>query len=240
MKPAFLLIVLGGSLALGCGGAAESADPATPSRVARQEPVETSRSVAPEGAAAPAPSAGPASGAGDATAVQRPTTLAQADPSSGNVQHQRASNKGKLTATADVKMVKGNKKVGRMTFDQSGRWVTMTADFHGLPAGKHGIQIRTNGSCSSKALKSSKHFNPTESRHGPPSSAERHVGDFGNLEVSRQGSAHFEMRTDSLTVGKGSTSVVGRSVVITSQADDGRSQPDGNAGKPIACGVIHD
>lgn len=243
MKPAILFIVLGGSLALGCGGAAESADPAAPSR-ANKAPVETARTVAPEGATAPDPNrdaADPVSGAGGATAVERPAPLvAQADPTNGGIHQAHQASNGKLTATADVKMVKGNKKVGEMTFVQRGKWVTMTASFRDLPAGKHGLQIRTNGSCSSRALRSSKHFNPTDSRHGPPSSAQRHVGDFGNLDVSKDGSAQFEMRTDSLTVGKGATSVVGRSVVITSRADDGRTQPDGNAGKVLACGVIHD
>jgi Cu-Zn family superoxide dismutase len=135
---------------------------------------------------------------------------------------------------------KRGRTIGTLTLEQKGEWVTLEGQFKNLPPGLHGFQIHTNGNCSgASARKSGSDYNPTDSRHGPPGSARRHVGDLGNLDVDRNGRATFEMRTDSMTVTKdGPSSVFGRSVVITANKDDGRSQPDGNAGPAIACGVI--
>lgn len=135
---------------------------------------------------------------------------------------------------------KGGQEVGTLELVQRGRWVTLSGDFQHLPPGVRGIQIREHGNCGGKGARlSGSHYNPTDARHGPPEASERHVGDLGNLDVSKQGTARFHMTTDSLTViDGGASSVLGRSVVITTRKDDGRSQPDGNAGPAIACGVI--
>ena len=143
-------------------------------------------------------------------------------------------------AAATLQSVGGDDVIGHVIFAQTGDVVHMSGAFKGLPPGERGIQIRTNGNCSGKGARASgKHFNPTKTKHGPPESAERHVGDFGNLQVDAEGNALFDMKTDSLTVEEEApVSIVGRSIVITKRKDNGKSQPDGKTGPAIACGVI--
>jgi Cu-Zn family superoxide dismutase len=136
---------------------------------------------------------------------------------------------------------KQNRTAGTLSLDQKGDRVTLTGRFRNLPSGKHGVQIHDSGSCADMDKVSGAHFNPTDTRHGPPESSRRHVGDLGNIEVDKRGRASFEMTTDSLTVVEdGPSSVHGRSFVITEREDDGATQPDGNAGPVIACGVIRE
>ncbi len=129
--------------------------------------------------------------------------------------------------------------VGTISFDQDGKQVVMKGTFTGLKPGKHGIHIHEKGDCGGKDAKNAGgHFNPTGAKHGPPESGARHAGDFGNLTVDKEGNATFEMTTDSLTVSSGADSIVGKAVIIHSKKDDGKSQPSGNSGTPVACGVI--
>lgn len=158
----------------------------------------------------------------------------------GDRQERSQSGEAKATLKKVGKRGLTKRTVGTLELEQRGKWVTLIGQFRHLPRGMHGLQIREEGDCSGKgARKAGGHFNPTDTRHGPPSAAKRHVGDLGNIEVDRKGRAVFEMKTNSLTVTKdGPSSVLGRSVVITENKDDGRSQPHGNAGPAIACGVI--
>ena len=133
---------------------------------------------------------------------------------------------------------KNAKDVGSLKFSQEGDSVTIAGDMENLPRGAHGIKILESTSCEAVNNKTAD-FNPTGAKHGPLDSAERHVGDLGNIEVDRSGEASFELTTDSLTVEPdGASSVLDRVVVITQNKDDGKTQPAGRAGKPIACGKI--
>lgn len=141
-------------------------------------------------------------------------------------------------AQADVKLLKDSTLVGTLHFEQQGNQLTISGDFTGLPKGQRGFHIHENGDCGGKNAKNAGgHFNPTKAKHGPPESGTRHAGDFGNLMVDDSGNANFTMTTDSLTV-TGTDSVVGRSIVIMSKKDNGKSQPAGASGVAIACGVI--
>ena len=129
--------------------------------------------------------------------------------------------------------------VGTLSFDQDGNKVTMKGTFTGLKPGKHGFHIHEKGDCGGKDAKNAgPHFNPSKAKHGPPESAMRHAGDFGNIVADKDGNATFEMTTDSITGAPGPDSVAGRAVVIHSKADDGKTQPSGASGTPSACGVI--
>lgn len=238
MKPVALSIILGGSLALGCGSA-DNPDPQTPASASESSPVETSHEVAPEGSPDPDFESGMRTAAADSPdqpAEPEAGKQERQQPETGDEKRHEMSGE-MASATAEVKMVGKDKDVGKVTFTQRGKWVTMSGTFENLPPGKHGIQLRTNGSCSKRAIRSGDHFNPTDSRHGPPSSAQRHVGDLGNIAVEEDGTGNFEMRTDSMTVKNGATSVVGRTVVITKNEDTGKGK-SGNAGPVIACGTI--
>jgi Cu-Zn family superoxide dismutase len=143
-------------------------------------------------------------------------------------------------AEATIKMLdKEGTPVGTITFDQNGKTVVMKGTFTGLKPGKHGFHIHEKGDCGGKDAKNAgTHFNPTKAKHGPPESGMRHAGDFGNLIADKEGNATFEMTTDSLTVTPGVDSIANRAIVIHSKEDNGKTQPSGASGTPIACGVI--
>jgi Cu-Zn family superoxide dismutase len=144
-------------------------------------------------------------------------------------------------AEATIKMLGADgAQVGTITFDQNGKSVTMKGTFTGLKPGKHGIHIHEKGDCGgANAKNAGEHFNPTKAKHGPPESGTRHAGDFGNITADKDGNATFEMTTDSITLTQGdANSVAGRAVIIHSKADNGKTQPSGASGTPIACGVI--
>jgi Cu-Zn family superoxide dismutase len=74
--------------------------------------------------------------------------------------------------------------------------------------------------------------------HAGPHDAQRHAGDLGNIEIQGNGKGKLEITTDLLTVKAGPNSVVGRSVIFHEKADDLKTQPTGNAGGRLACGVV--
>ncbi|HUH04504.1 MAG TPA: superoxide dismutase family protein [Kofleriaceae bacterium] len=180
----------------------------------------------------------PATRADSATYPSTEPGMAPQGGQSGTQQPAALAQTGPTIAVAVLEDAKG-KEVGQVRFEQEGQRVIMSGEFTGLPKGERGIQMKTNGDCGGKGhSRAGADFNPTKSKHGPPSSGKRHVGDFGNIKVADDGTATFSMKTDAMTVYDGGTSIVGRSIVITARADDGKTQPSGNAGAAIACGVI--
>ena len=144
-----------------------------------------------------------------------------------------------VRAEAELKAVNGSSTLGTVTFEQLGSKVSVIGHFTGLTPGLHGFYVHQNGDCGGKlASNAGAHFNPGKLRHGPIGASVRHVGDFGNLTVDKDGNATFEMTTDSLTLPPGPDSVVGRAIVIHARKDDGKTQPSGSAGPAVACGVI--
>lgn len=116
--------------------------------------------------------------------------------------------------------------------------VRVYASVSGLTPGKHGFHIHEKGDCSaSDASSAGGHFNPTGMPHAGPHDAQRHVGDFGNLEADASGTAHYSKVFSNLPF-EGDNSVIGRAVIVHAAADDFKTQPTGNAGGRVACGVI--
>lgn len=125
---------------------------------------------------------------------------------------------------------------GQVVFKRVRSGIQIIADVEGLPPGEHGFHIHEFGDChAGKAV--GNHFNPTHQRHGAPDDPERHVGDLGNLIADESRHAHYE-RLDRVISFEGPTSILGRSIVIHAEPDDFVTQPAGNAGEKIACGVI--
>ena len=143
---------------------------------------------------------------------------------------------GDMVATAELKSVKDGSDMGTVTFEQTADGIMITADVTGLKKNKaHAFYIHENGDCSNKAKKVGGHLDPTDAKHGPPSSSERHAGDFGDLTADEQGHATLSMTTDSITMeGDRADSVMNRAVVIYSGKDNKKGKP----GTPLACGVI--
>lgn len=132
----------------------------------------------------------------------------------------------------------GNHVSGIVTFIKVAEGIQIVADVEGLAPGKHGFHIHEYGDCSaSDGTSAGGHFNPEDVRHGAPTDMERHVGDLGNLEANAEGKARYE-RIDNQITFSGSHSIIGLAVVIHAGEDDFVSQPTGNAGARVACGVI--
>lgn len=146
-----------------------------------------------------------------------------------------------LMATSVLKPTKGSKAFGEVTFEQEGDKVRVLANVQGLrPGAHHGFHIHEVGDCSADDASSAKgHFNPEGKAHGNPAAGEHHAGDLPALEAGKNGRAKLETTISGVTLAPGSsTSIVGRAVVIHADPDDYKSQPAGNSGARIACGVI--
>lgn len=133
----------------------------------------------------------------------------------------------------------GESKVkGVVTFTQQENGVEIVAEVTGLEAGEHGFHIHEFGDCSmADGTCAGGHFNPTGAAHGGPNDEERHAGDFGNLKADSSGKATYK-RVDKMIQLNGPHSIVGRAVIIHAGRDDLKSQPSGDAGARVGCGVI--
>ena len=141
-------------------------------------------------------------------------------------------------ASAGLEPTKGNKAIGEVNFEQMGGKVRVTAQAIRLPGDREfGFHIHEVGDCSSGDGMSAKgHFNPYGKPHGQ--GAERHAGDMPNLKSDAKGKAKLTVDLDIITIARGPASIVGRSVIVHADPDDYKTQPTGNAGARLACGVI--
>ena len=144
------------------------------------------------------------------------------------------------TAIATVQPTAGNSARGTVTFTQHGDKVAVSAQLSGLSPGGHGFHIHEKGDCSAPdATSAGGHFNPIGKPHGAPDAPEHHAGDLPMVEADANGNATLSAEVSGLTVGGGAaTDIVGRSVVVHKDPDDYHSQPAGNSGPRIGCGVI--
>lgn len=146
--------------------------------------------------------------------------------------------RGVKTAKSVLHPTQGNKVTGTVTFTAEEGGVHIIADLEGLTPGDHGFHIHEFGDCSAPdGTSAGGHFNPTKKPHGSPQSEERHVGDLGNITAEANGRAHYD-RIDHQIELSGENSIVGHSVVVHAKADDFVTQPTGNSGSRVACGVI--
>jgi Cu-Zn family superoxide dismutase len=141
-------------------------------------------------------------------------------------------------AIAVLHPTEGNKVHGLITFTKEGDKVKVVAEIEGLAPGKHGFHIHEFGDCSSKdGAAAGGHFNPAGKPHGAPTDANRHEGDLGNIDAGQDGKARVDL-TDSVLKLDGAGSIIGRGVIVHTNPDDFKTQPTGNAGGRLACGVI--
>ncbi len=144
--------------------------------------------------------------------------------------------------TADLKDAAG-KEVGTATFAAGKGGVTVDVKAWGLTPGPHGFHVHAVGSCEGPDFKTAGgHFNPAGKHHGLDNPQGHHGGDMPNLVAGPDGKGHAAATLAGVTLGQGDASLFhagGTSVVIHADADDGKSDPAGNSGARIACGVIH-
>ena len=144
-----------------------------------------------------------------------------------------------MVATAMLEPTEGNTARGTVTFTQVNGTIRVEAEVMGLAPGEHGFHIHENGDCSNNAEAAGGHFAGEGTQHGAPDApvGQRHVGDFGNITAGDDSTATFD-RDDSMIAFTGTNNIVGRAVVVHAGADDLQSQPSGDSGARVACGVI--
>jgi Cu-Zn family superoxide dismutase len=144
-------------------------------------------------------------------------------------------------AIAALEPTKGNTTSGTVTFTQQGGKVLVNARVSGLkPNAEHGFHVHEKGDCSSGDGNSAGgHFNPDGKPHGHGGgTGPHHAGDMPNLKADAAGNASASFSLSTISVGGGTTDVVGRGLIVHAYPDDYRTQPTGNAGARLACAVI--
>lgn len=134
----------------------------------------------------------------------------------------------------------GSNAGGTLKLTESAQGVRVIGQVSGLTPGAHGFHIHENGDCSAPDAKSAgEHFNPGGKKHGGLRSTERHGGDLGNIQADSSGNAKVDVTTKDVTLARGKPdSILGRALVVHAKVDDQKSDPAGNAGDRVACGVI--
>ncbi len=146
-------------------------------------------------------------------------------------------------ATAEVMDLEGN-SLGTLEFKSMGSGVHVTGELTGLPGGDHGIHFHQTGNCdaASKFESAGPHFNPANKLHGTENPEGPHAGDLPNIGVPPEGAgALVDLMSEAVTLGEGENSLFdadGSAIVIHADPDDYKSDPSGNSGDRIACGVI--
>lgn len=134
------------------------------------------------------------------------------------------------------------KSVGTAVISQKGTGVVLDVRVHDLPPGVHGIHIHQNAKCDPPDFKSAGgHFNPDGKKHGFDNPEGHHAGDMLNLTVDAKGKAKAKLEDRDVTLGDGPHSLFsngGTALMIHAKADDMKTDPSGNSGDRIACGVI--
>lgn len=144
-------------------------------------------------------------------------------------------------AMATLEPRSGSNATGTVSFwDMGSGNVRIKIDMTGVPAGTHGFHVHEKGDCSAPdASSAGGHFNPTSMAHGAPDAEQpHHAGDLGNITADDKGEIHTTMNSRSVMLGSGNDSVMGKALVLHADRDDLTTQPSGNSGKRIACGVV--
>ncbi len=147
-------------------------------------------------------------------------------------------------ADSGVALVKGttpeSKVSGTVTFHDMKGGLHVSVQLTGLTPGDHAFHIHEFGSCEDVGKAAGSHYNPLSSPHGflPKDGMHKaHSGDMGNILAAADGSASLEVMLPRVTLAEGKYTVAGRAVIVHEKKDD-FSQPVGNAGGRVGCGII--
>jgi Cu-Zn family superoxide dismutase len=147
----------------------------------------------------------------------------------------------KAKARATIQSASGSTLTGEAHFEESNNGVKMTLTVKGATPGTHAVHLHESGDCSaSDATSAGSHWNPKNEAHGNRASdGPFHSGDIANLEVGEDGTGTLEVTAADWSIGGDAQSdVIGKAVIIHASADDFVSQPAGNAGARVGCGVV--
>ena len=146
------------------------------------------------------------------------------------------------TAIAELKGIAPDSRLkGNIKFTEEKGGVVVLGELSKAPTGKHGIHIHQKGSCADQGQAAGGHLNPSGNPHGyAPKDfpLHAHPGDMGNIEVDEDGNATFKVHMPELGLATSARYDIRNLAVIITQKEDDFSQPGGNSGAAIACGVI--
>ena len=151
-----------------------------------------------------------------------------------------SSSSSSRQARAELEAKSGSNVAGTVNFTEQDGVVRIEVKASGLkPNSEHAIHLHEKGDCSAAdASSAGGHFNPDQQPHGHPREMKRHAGDLPNLQTDGQGQATATYELKGITLDQDFRSILQRAVVIHAKQDDYKSQPAGDAGGRIACGVI--
>jgi superoxide dismutase, Cu-Zn family len=171
--------------------------------------------------------------AGDSAATGTPA-VRSADSSRAD-----STRRDSTRATAPMRDASG-RDIGTLTLSEGANGITVSGRLTGLTPGDHGIHIHMTGQCTPPFTSAGGHWNPTTKQHGSQNPQGPHLGDMPNLTVGSDSSANVQLTTAGGTL-RGTNGLLdtdGAAVVVHAKADDMKTDPSGNSGDRIACGVV--
>jgi Cu-Zn family superoxide dismutase len=147
---------------------------------------------------------------------------------------------GGATATAQLEPRSGSNVRGNLTFTQIGDVVRVTGEITGHSKGPKAMHIHEKGDCSAAdAMSTGGHLNPGKMKHGGPYDPVKHAGDLGNVNFNADGVAKINFTVGDISVSRDKADgIIGKAVIVHAAVDDMKTDPTGNAGGRVACGVI--
>ena len=145
-----------------------------------------------------------------------------------------------ITATAELKSAQGQ-NVGNATLTQVPDGVRVLIEARGLPPGPHGVHIHEVGKCDPQFASAGGHFNPAGKQHGLENPAGPHAGDLPNITIAADGTGRLESLNRNVSLDGSAATLFdadGSALVVHAGPDDFKTDPAGNSGARIACGVI--
>lgn len=177
----------------------------------------------------------------DRSGTELTDSLGIAPGSPAEVNDNLGADNAQLRAIAEISPASGSNVTGTATFTQERNGhVKMVLRVENLSPGEHAVHLHEHGDCSAPdATSAGAHWDPTGDPHGKRGGNGFHAGDIDNMNVGNDGIGTLEMEFDDWSIGGSEeTNILNKSVIIHADADDFESQPAGDAGGRIACGVI--
>jgi len=195
------------------------------SQPAEPPAVPDAAASAPAAPAAAAPEAAPAAVAAPAESAPAPAAPAAAA--------------APRTIEVPIEAKSGSKLSGKAVLTETEGGVHVVLTLEGVEPGEHGAHVHEKGDCSAPPFTSAGgHFNPQNKDHGLPGTDKRHLGDLGNITVTKDGKGSLDITAPGANLKPNDpNSYVGRAIIVHAKKDDG-GQPTGNAGGRVGCGVI--